>query len=101
MTHRRGPDLFDTLPERTFGGETYDADRDFIRLTGQLQRTWQVMQDGKWRTLAQVARETSSRRTDGGHDSEASVSARLRDFRKEKFGGHELHRENVSGGLWR
>lgn len=93
-------DLFDNLPSDAFGGSTYDAGRDFIRLTGQLKRTWTVMLDGRARTLAQIARETSALRTDNGTDSEAAISARLRDFRKLKFGGHHLVSSNGGGGLW-
>jgi hypothetical protein len=84
----------------TFGGETYDPTRDYVRLTGQLKRTWDVMKDGRWRTLAQIARETSALRPKGGWDSEASISARLRDFRKPKFGAYDVDAKNVGGGLW-
>ena len=82
-----------------FGGVTYDPERDCVRLTGQLSRTWEVMLDGRERTLPQIAKETSARR-DTGRDSEASISARLRDFRKPQFGSHELIRRNAGGGLW-
>lgn len=83
-----------------FGGKTYDRDRDGARLTGQLLRTWQVMQDGRERTLAMIAREASMLRADDGRDSEAAISARLRDFRKDKFGSHEVVSRNGGGGLW-
>jgi len=33
--------------------------------------------------------------------SEASVSARLRDLRKAKFGAHTIERQRVSAGLFR
>jgi hypothetical protein len=84
----------------TFGGETYDHDRDFIRLSGQLKRVWQVMIDGRERTLAMIAKESTALRTKQGRDSEAAVSARLRDFRKRKFGGNILLSRNAGGGLW-
>jgi hypothetical protein len=87
-------------PDHAFGGDTYDPQRDFVRLKGQLARTWNVMLDGRWRTLAQIAKETSAMRNDGGKDSEAAISARLRDFRKVKFGAHVLQAENIGGGLW-
>jgi hypothetical protein len=85
----------------SFGGKTYNESRDRIRLTGQLLRTWTVISDGQWRTLAQIAKETSALRADGGRDSEAAISARLRDFRKARFGGYTVVAENISGGLWR
>lgn len=83
-----------------FGGVTYEPERDRVRLTGQLLRTWQVMLDGRERTLPMIAKETSAKRGDSGHDSEAAVSARLRDFRKPQFGSHALERRNGGGGLW-
>jgi hypothetical protein len=93
-------DLFgyaDTLPEppksQAFDGETYEADQDHARLKGQLWRVFQLMSDGKWRTLAEIAEDA------GG--SEASVSARLRDLRKDKYGAREIDRERVTGGLFR
>jgi hypothetical protein len=100
MSDIRGPDQPDLFPDATFGGATYDAARDFVRLKGQLLRTWQVISDGKERTLAMIAREASALRTDGGRDSEAAISARLRDFRKIKFGGHDLESRCGGGGLW-
>jgi hypothetical protein len=86
------PDLFD--------GATYDSTRDFVRLSGQLKRTWKVMIDGRERTLKMIANETTAMRTDNGRDSEAAISARLRDFRKLKFGGNNLTSRNGGGGLW-
>jgi len=43
-------------------------------------------------TLAELAKAT------GG--SEASVSARLRDFRKARFGAHEVERAYIGNGLY-
>lgn len=87
-------DLFSYHPPAAvaFDGVTYDPDQDHHRLKGQLWRVFQLMSDGRWRTLAEIANEA------GG--SEASVSARLRDLRKETYGGREVQRERVSGGLW-
>lgn len=87
-------------PDHAFDGKTYNAPRDYIRLRGQLLRTWQVMLDGRERTLSMIAGETSDRRLDGGRDSEAAVSARLRDFRKDKFGSHIVVAYNGGGSLW-
>src|SRR5262245_55639165 len=82
--------LFGVERARASGGATYDSTRDFVRLHGQLLRTWNVMLDRRWHTLGEIARHTSVLRNDGGRDSEAAVSARLRDLRKAKFGGHVL-----------
>ena len=67
-----------------FGGETYEPAHDAVRLHSQMLRVWQLMRDSKWRTLAEIAAATG--------DPTASVSARLRDFRKEQFGCHVVER---------
>ena len=75
-----------------FDGATFDPARDGARLTGQLERVKGIMADGAWRTLAELAALV-----DG---SEAGVSARLRDLRKVKFGGHQVdRRRRGDGGL--
>lgn len=75
-----------------FDGTTFEPKRDGKRLNQQLVKVWKLMQDGCWRTLAQIADETNS--------PEASVSARLRDCRKPKFGGYTIEREHIAKGLW-
>ena len=50
------------------------------------------MSCGHWYKLHEIATQTN--------DPEASVSARLRDLRKAKFGGHEIERRYVGDGLW-
>ena len=75
-----------------FDGETYEPEIDQKRLTGQLLRVYTLMSDGHWRTLAQIAKEAQG--------SEASVSARLRDLRKERFGRYRIDKRRVVGGLW-
>lgn len=76
-----------------FDGQTFDAERDAVRLTGQLHRVKALMADGGWRTLREIA--------DAVGGSEAGVSARLRDMRKSRFGGCEVVRARVDGGLYR
>lgn len=75
-----------------FDGETYEPDRDGERLRGLLGRVFAVVKDGRWWTLRRLAVEANG--------SEASVSARLRDLRKPKFGGYEVQRRYVVDGLW-
>jgi hypothetical protein len=67
-----------------FDGASYDAAADEARLTGQLQRVFECMKDGRWRTLGELHRIAGA--------TEASVSARLRDLRKPRFGGHTVNR---------
>lgn len=72
-----------------FDGSTYDPARDRARLQRQLARVREIMRDGQWRTLAELAAETGA--------PEASVSARLRDLRKQKFGALFVERRRVPG----
>jgi hypothetical protein len=60
--------------ELTFEGNTFDAKLDFSRLARQAARVFDFMCHGDWHTLAEISEATGS--------PEASVSARLRDFRK-------------------
>ena len=76
-----------------FDGETYERDKDQVRLSRQGQVVYNVMRDGKWRTLSYLNRLTG--------EPEASISARLRDLRKEKFGGFDVQRRRINdGGLY-
>mgnify|MGYP003344064058 FL=1 len=76
-----------------FNGADYDHDRDSVRLTGQLLRIWNVVVDGQWRTLKDIAQRTG--------DPEASISAQLRHLRKPRFGGYTVEREYLYNGLYR
>lgn len=78
---------------RAFDGQTYSPQRDYIRLNGQLAKVFELMKDGRSRTLSEIQDQVCG--------SEAAVSARLRDLRKDKYGGHDVQRVNVSGGLFR
>ena len=75
-----------------FDGATYSDQRDGSRLRAQHQRVFDCMKDGVWRSLHTIAALTG--------DPEASISARLRDLRKDKFGGHFVDRRYVVDGLW-
>lgn len=75
-----------------FDGATYEPEHDQKRLTGQLGRVYAMLQDGQWHTLKYLAYMVDA--------SEAGTSARLRDLRKEKFGGHVIERRRVIGGLY-
>lgn len=80
-----------------FSGETYEAGFDETRLTGQLGRVWEAMKGGKWFTLSELKAAT------GNRDSEAGLSARIRDLRKPSFGGHTIERQRRNAperGIW-
>jgi len=68
-------------------GATYDPEQDHVRLNAQTLRVWTVLQSGQWLTLAEIRQATG--------DPEASISARLRDLRKAKFGAHVVERQRV------
>lgn len=92
----RGPSI-DSLPlfaqpMPDHDGDTYESQRDKVRLNEQQLRVFEAMQDGAWRTLGEISEATG--------DPEASVSARLRDLRKPKFGGFTVERRYVGQGLW-
>lgn len=87
------PERVAAIPEPTFDGETYSPPADSVRLRGLLARVRDAMLDGEWWTLRALSDRC------GG--SEASVSARIRDLRKEKFGSYRIDHEHVGGGLWR
>jgi hypothetical protein len=76
-----------------FDGKTYEAERDEPRLVIQIQEIWDIMSDGRWHTLPELRRRT-------GHP-EASISARIRDFRKQRWGAHIVERDYIANGLWR
>lgn len=67
------------------GGLTFDPSFDETRLNGQHRRVFDVMRFRTWRSLSEISALTG--------DPEASVSARLRDFRKLKFGGWCVERQ--------
>lgn len=76
-----------------FDGDTYDPKQDEARLRGQWLKVWRCIMYGDWWTLEALAKACGA--------SEASVSARLRDFRKPRFGSHSIERQRVEGGLHR
>jgi hypothetical protein len=70
----------------SFDGKTASAKHDQVRLAGQTTRVFLAMKDARYRTLDEIAAITG--------DGQASISARLRDLRKEKFGGHTVNRRS-------
>lgn len=81
-----------TQPELDFDGRTYRPELDRGRLNKQLNAVRTLMSDGLWRTLAEIEHETGF--------PQASVSARLRDLRKSRFGNHTVNRRRRSQGLY-
>lgn len=62
---------------------------DVPRLSIQLVRVFELMKDSRYRTLRDIANATGC--------LETSASARLRDLRKPKFGGHSVDARRAEG----
>ena len=75
-----------------FNGPDYEPKRDDKRLSAQTLRIFNLMSDGEWRTLGQIA--------EGTGDPESSISAQLRHLRKERFGSHTVEKEYLGDGLY-
>lgn len=90
--------MFRKRKSATFDGKTFDKERDEERLFTQLEAVYQVMSDGKWRSIYRL--QADLLRICGVQGSYASLSARLRDLRKEKFGAHFVDRRHVQDGLY-
>ena len=90
------PDLWSWQPPVKFGscfdGATFEPKRDGKRLNKQLSSVFELMRDGQWRTLAQISEVTGA--------PMQSISARLRDLCKVKFGGHTKDKRFVRDGIW-
>jgi len=89
-------DLFlNAQPRPQFNGPAYDSKFDLDRLTGQIRRVYDLMIDGKWRTLGEIEAATG--------DPAASISAQLRHLRKTDFGSHTVNKRSRGerkNGLW-
>ncbi len=80
------------VPDAPFDGLDYEPDRDHRRLSTQLGKIFDLMADGKWRTLDEIEAATGA--------PASSVSAQLRHLRKPRFGGHTVEKEHLDGGLF-
>ena len=82
-------------PDGDRDGETYFREFDYERLNKQQRRVYDVMKDGQWHSLVEIAQRTG--------DPEASISARLRDLRKARFGSLTVRRDRrgrADAGMW-
>jgi hypothetical protein len=76
-----------------FDGATFDKNLDQDRLTSQLIQVKNIMLDGEWRTLQEIHRLVAK-------GSESSCAARIRDLRKQRFGGYTIESRRLSGGTY-
>ena len=84
-----------------FNGSNYDAVFDHARLSGQIQRVHECMKDGMWRTLDEIAKQTTAMKKaaakDGvevSEDGASSISAQLRNLRKQRFGSYTVSKRS-------
>ena len=70
-----------------------------VALPTQLGAVKQVMADGNYRTLEEIAGIVYL--LTGKKATEASIAARLRDLRKERFGGYKVDCVSVGTGLFK
>ena len=75
-----------------FDGATYDPRLDRARLNRQTEAVLRFMSDGRWHTLPEAHEALG--------EPEASISARLRDLRKARFGAYVVERRRRSPGLF-
>jgi predicted transcriptional regulator len=79
----------------TFNGADYVHHLDFNRLNTQMGRIFELMKDSQFRTLSEIEALTGY--------PQASISAQLRNLKKQKFGGHRLYKRrkgNLNIGLY-
>ena len=82
-------------PKAAFQGSDLDYSLDFPRLSKQILRIFKLMSDNRWRTLNEIARATN--------DPEGSISAQLRNMRKDYYGNHIIDKRRrglPKNGLW-
>ena len=81
-------------------GVTYDPALDGERLKKQLGRVFQVLSDHKWHSIEKIQDGCWWLRGKNGKDSQAGISARIRDLRKPEYGGYKVEHKRIEGGLW-
>lgn len=82
------------IPPARFDGKTYEPKHDHKRMRGQLELVFNLMQDGRWRSLEEIAVGIYGDDDPFWLLRTAGLSARLRDLRKDKFGGHTVDRQS-------
>ena len=75
-----------------FDGDTYSPEQDGVRLRSQLRHVLNLLHShpNQWFTLHELSKRLKA--------PEASISARLRDLRKPKFGGHHIEAKRITHG---
>lgn len=71
----------------SFEGATYDEILDYDRLSTQIEEVLNSMVDQEWHKMQDIAASINA--------PEPSVSAQIRNLRKEKHGGYVIERRRV------
>jgi hypothetical protein len=82
----------DARPARAYGAEVRLGNR---ALTEPATRLWNVLQDGSWRTIADLARASDN--------EPETVTGWLKDFQTPLYGGQDLEKRRApadQGGAW-
>jgi hypothetical protein len=78
-----------------FGGRTYNPALDHARLQRRLGQVYEVLRDGQYHTLSDLAT-----RLQIGPAGLPALSSRCRDLRKQVHGSWIVDADPVSAGLW-
>jgi len=71
-----------------FDGLDARTEPDRIRLSGQCLDIYNILLDGKWHTVAEIEQLTGFMGT--------SISAQIRNLRKDRFGCHDIEKKMVN-----
>ena len=76
-----------------FDGETYDKDKDQVRLSRQIDKVQHFLEGNDYVTLDEISSAT-------GIKNMSSISARIGDLRKDRHGNRVVDRKYISDGLY-
>jgi len=76
-----------------FDGETYDKNKDQVRLSRQIDKVQHFLEGNDYVTLDEISAAT-------GIKNMSSISARIGDLRKDRHGNRVVDRKYISDGLY-
>ena len=82
----------DVVVNPDFDGDDYVANRDNTRLTNQIDKVRMYMENAGYLTVKQIAADLKQ--------PEPSVSAQIRNLRKDRFGARTVNREYRGNGCY-
>ena len=84
--------MMEVVVNPDFDGDDYVADRDNARLTNQIDKVRMYMENAGYLTVKQIAADLKQ--------PEPSVSAQIRNLRKDRFGARTVNREYRGNGCY-